>query len=127
MAAIFLIFVYANLVLGSCSPIHLRTASASIGIFCVTLSVLSGYGLAFLLGQKLSQAHNILPFMLIGLGVDDMFVIVNTVDQTPQHLTVNERFIQGIKHAGPSITITSFTNALAFYFGSTTSLVAISS
>ena len=30
-------------------------------------------------------------------------------------------------HAGPSITITSFTNALAFYFGSTTSLIAISS
>ena len=50
LAAILLIFMYANLVLGSCSPIHLRTASASIGIFCVTLAVLSGYGLAFLLG-----------------------------------------------------------------------------
>ena len=29
-------------------------------------------------------------------------------------------------HAGPSITITSFTNALAFYFGSTTKLPALS-
>ena len=80
LAAIFLIFVYTNLVLGNCSPLHLRTASASIGIFCVVLSVLSGYGLAFLIGQKLSQAHNILPFMLLGLGVDDMFVIVNCID-----------------------------------------------
>ena len=29
-------------------------------------------------------------------------------------------------HAGPSITITSFTNALAFFFGSTTNLPALS-
>jgi predicted RND superfamily exporter protein len=32
-----------------------------------------------------------------------------------------------MKHAGPSITITSLTNALAFYFGSTTSLIALRS
>ena len=32
----------------------------------------------------------------------------------------------GMAHAGPSITITSFTNALAFYFGSTTRLPALS-
>ena len=32
-----------------------------------------------------------------------------------------------LKHAGPSITITSFTNVLAFYFGSTASIIALSS
>ena len=80
IAAILLIFIYSNVVLGSCSPVHLRTASASVGIGCVILSVIAGYGMAFLIGQKFSQAHNILPFMLIGLGVDDMFVIVNCID-----------------------------------------------
>ena len=78
--AITLIFLYSNLVLGSCSPVHFRAASASVGVFCVGVSVISGYGLASLFGYKLSQAHNILPFLLLGLGVDDMFVIVNCID-----------------------------------------------
>jgi patched domain-containing protein len=34
---------------------------------------------------------------------------------------------EAISHAGPSITITSFTNAVAFFFGSQTSLIALQS
>ena len=71
--------------------------------------------------------HNILPFMLLGIGVDDMFVIVNTIDQVPDHLKPEKRFILGMTHAGPSITITSLTNALAFFFGGFTSLKALNS
>lgn len=33
----------------------------------------------------------------------------------------------GLKHAGASITITSFTNAIAFFLGCTSSLEALSS
>ena len=50
MLSIIMIFLYANMVLGSCSPLHFRSASASIGIFCVVLSVMSGYGLAAVIG-----------------------------------------------------------------------------
>ena len=127
MLAIVLIFVYSNLVLGNCSPIHFRSASASVGIFCVAVSVLSGYGLAGLFGYKLSAAHNMLPFMLLGLGVDDMFVIVNCIDQAPATLKADERFRIGFKHAGPSITVTSITDAIAFFLGSLSSLPALQS
>ena len=68
-----------------------------------------------------------MPFLLIGIGVDDMFVIANAVDQVPFSKNPNDRLIMAMRHAGPSITITSFTNALAFYFGSTTSLIALKS
>ena len=79
-SAIVLIFVYANIVLGSCSPIYLRSLSAIIGLSCVILSVISGYAIASTIGCKASVAHNILPFMLLGIGVDDMFVIVSCID-----------------------------------------------
>ena len=88
---------------------------------------MAGGAVAFALDQKMTTVHNILPFMLLGIGVDDMFVIVNTIDQVPDHLPYEKRFIIGMTHAGPSITITSFTNALAFFFGGFTSLEALNS
>ena len=75
-----MIFLYSFLVLGSCSPIHLRVTSAIIGLNCVLISIASGYGISFLLGYKFSDMHAVLPFLILGLGVDDMFVIVNTID-----------------------------------------------
>ena len=98
-----------------------------VGIACVGLSVTSGYGLAFASGNYISRAHAMLPFMVLGIGVDDMYVIVNTIDQTPIHLSANDRFRIGLTHAGPSITITSLTDGLAFFLGSYTSLPALHS
>jgi len=88
---------------------------------------MSGYAIAFACGQLISMAHNILPFMLLGIGVDDLFVIVSCIEQMPMHLSANERFKKGLAHAGPSITITSVTDALAFFLGSFTTLPALRS
>ena len=51
-----------------------------VGMFCVIISITTGYGIAFAVGLKISRFHDVLPFMIMGIGVDDMFVIVNTVD-----------------------------------------------
>ena len=98
-----------------------------MGLLCVILSCSAGYSVSFAAGLQISRLHNILPFMIVGIGVDDMFVIVNTIDQTPMHLSANERFRIGMTHAGPSITITSVTNAIAFFTGSMTKLAALNS
>lgn len=120
-----LIVTYSFLVLGGMSPILFRSLTALIGVLVVALSLTCGYGIAFAFGLKVSRFHDILPFMIMGIGVDDMFVIVNTVDQTPQHLSAKQRFRTGLAHAGPSITITSVTNALAFFVGALSTLPAI--
>ena len=127
LIAISLIFVYANLVLGSFSPVHFRSASAMVGLFCVFLAVSSGFAISIWFGYISSPFHNVLPFMLIGIGVDDMFVIVSCIDQIPQTLSADERFKRGLTHAGPSITITSITDALAFFLGTFSTLPALKS
>ena len=123
--AVLLVSTYSFFVLGNLSPVHFRSCTAIIGMGCVFLGVTSGYAMAFFMTLKTSNFHNILPFMVIGIGVDDMFVIVYSVDQTPQHLKADDRFRIGFTHAGPSITITKLTSALAFFFGAYTSLTAL--
>ena len=74
------ILVYSFIVIGALSPVHFRSVTSMMGIVCIFLSIGSGYGLALGLGWKVSNFHSIIPFMILGIGVDDMFVIVNTVD-----------------------------------------------
>ena len=81
-----LVFAYAFTFLGACSPVHLRITPACVGILCVILSYTSGMSICFQLDQKLTTIHGILPFLLIGVGCDDMFVICNAIDQTPDDL-----------------------------------------
>lgn len=63
--------------------------------------------------------------MMLGIGVDDMFVICNAIDQQPYHLPQRERIRKGMMHAGPSVTITSLTDCVAFFIGARSSIVAI--
>ena len=78
--AVALVTTYSFFVLGALSPVHFRACTAMVGMLCVVLGAASGYAVAFFLKQQTSNFHNILPFMVIGVGVDDMFVIVSTID-----------------------------------------------
>jgi predicted RND superfamily exporter protein len=44
------------------------------------LAMVTSYGLCSALGFSFSPLHNFIPFLLLGLGVDDMFVIVQAYD-----------------------------------------------
>ena len=125
--AMILVTLYSIVVLGGCSPIHMRSQLACFGIFCVVIATTSGYGLSFLWGLLVSEMHNVLPFMVLGIGVDNMFVIVSCVDQSPTDLPIDERIRIGLVHAGPSITITSLTDAIAFFLASWTALAPLES
>lgn len=69
-----------------------------------------------------------MPFILLGIGVDDIFVLVRSVEEVDeQHadLPLPERFEKALNLGGMSITVTSVTNAAAFMFGSLTSIPAV--
>ena len=66
-----------------------------------------------------------IPVLMLGIGVDDMFVVCNALDQQSFDLPVSERIKRAMMHAGPSITITSVTDCIAFFIGSTSSLPAV--
>jgi len=57
--------------------------------------------------------------------VDDMFVIVNSYDNTEARVDPVERMGRSLRVAGMSITVTSATDVIAFLIGSSTSLPAL--
>ena len=125
--AIYLIVFYLITALGSWSPIHFRSGAAGITFLCVILSYTSSMGIGFLCGFKSSTVHNLIPYLLLGVGVDDVFVIAMSLDQTNPKDDMKKRFQYAMINAGQSITITSFTNTLAFLLGCTSELPALKS
>lgn len=75
-----LIFVYCSIFLGTCSPTHCRVLVALAGVGCVLLSVGAGFGICYLSDWKSTEMSNVIPVLMLGIGVDDMFVICNAID-----------------------------------------------
>nr|XP_029518533.1 patched domain-containing protein 3-like [Oncorhynchus nerka] len=55
--------------------------------------------------------------LIAGIGVDDMFIMISCWQQTQVHDNVEDRMAATYKEAAVSITITTLTDALAFYIG----------
>ena len=67
----------------------------------------------------------VVPFLIIAIGVDDVFIFLHSWSRTDKSLTTKERVGEMLADAGPSITITSLTNLLSFGIGIFTPTPAI--
>lgn len=124
--AVLLVATYTVTFLGSFSAIHCRFNAAIAALFSVALAYAASNGLAIYWGGKTAGMNQLLPFLMIGIGVDDAFVIVSAIDQTDARDSIENRMKLAIMHSGSSITITSLTNSLAFFLGCSTSLPGLS-
>jgi Niemann-Pick C1 protein len=120
-----LIILYSFLVFGRCQPLRSRTALAASGVISIGFAYIEAIGLGTYFGLEVSGITDILPFVLLGIGVDDMYVLVLTLDQSKNDDSVEIRITHMMKHAGTSITITSLTSLFSFAMGATTSLPAL--
>ena len=125
-----LIFIYVLVNLGKLNSIEQRAWLSVAGICAVVMGVATSFGLAAHMGVFYSKMNQILPFLMLGVGIDDMFVIVHAFDNlsTPekQLKSLAQNMGTTMKHAGVAITITSVTDLLAFAIGATTVLPALS-
>lgn len=51
-----------------------------MGVFAVVMGIGSSYGLCALFGLTFTYMNTILPFLVLGIGIDNMFVIVQSFD-----------------------------------------------
>ena len=63
------------------------------GIFGVIMGIIACYGICSALGLFFGPMHSVLPFLLLGIGIDDMFVIVQVIAhrrKSTSHLESND-------------------------------------
>jgi Niemann-Pick C1 protein len=91
----------------------------------VLLSMMASYGLLFVCGVPFSFLTQILPFIMFGIGLDNAFIIHGAYERTDPTEEAPERVAKTIQDIGGTITITTFTTALAFGLGCSSSIPAI--
>ncbi|XP_023153986.2 patched domain-containing protein 3 [Amphiprion ocellaris] len=90
---------------------------ASCGVFSTGLAVLSGFGALLLLGQPFVMTAASCPFLILGIGLDDMFILISCWQRTHVLDSVCDRLADTYREAAVSISITTLTDALALFLG----------
>eukprot|EP00088_Acartia_fossae_P041082 TRINITY_DN4294_c0_g1_i7.p1 TRINITY_DN4294_c0_g1~~TRINITY_DN4294_c0_g1_i7.p1 ORF type:complete len:1080 (-),score=273.26 TRINITY_DN4294_c0_g1_i7:86-3325(-) len=125
-----LMFIYTILMLGKLNAVEVKMYLAITGIASVGMGLMIGMGLSSALGFPYTPMHPAMPFLALGIGIDDMFVIVqcwnNVKKQHGSNIEISEAIGQGLKHAGVSVTITTLTDVFAFAIGSISRMPGLS-
>ena len=95
-----------------------------MGLLAVLFGMAISLGLTMAVGLYYTTIHGVMAFLVLGIGIDDMFVIVqcfNNLSKEEKSIpSVAERIGLTMKHAGVAITVTSLTNVFAFGIGAIT-------
>lgn len=67
----------------------------------------------------------VIPFLVLAVGVDNMFILAHALQQPDPTLPIPERLGRALAGAGPSITLAAACEALAFGLGGLTSMPAV--
>ncbi|XP_067863268.1 patched domain-containing protein 3-like [Heptranchias perlo] len=90
---------------------------AALGVISAGLAVLTGFGFLLYCGMSFAINTANAPFLILGIGVDDMFIMLSSWQKTKVHDKVEDRLAETYAEAAVSITITTLTDVLAFYIG----------
>lgn len=122
--------VFSAYVLLQNNRVHSHMHLSVWSVVSVGLSIMVSFGLCNAFGVKFNNVVATLAFLLLGLGLDDTYVIMNNasrVNNDPEsaHLPSDERMARALSRAGSAITVTSVTDFCAFAVGAATVLPAL--
>ena len=105
MIGYFIMFVYTTVMLGRLNKVEQRFYLTASGLFSILMGIGIGIGITSAFGFPYIPLHAMLPFICLGIGIDDMFVIVQCLynlngEQLNNEMTIEERMGLTLKHAG---------------------------
>lgn len=87
------------------------------GIISAIMGTLTAFGFCIYLGVPFIGINMAAPFLMLGIGIDDTFVMLGAWRRTSIHSKVPDRMSETFQDAAVSITITSLTDMLSFWIG----------
>ena len=94
-------------------------------VIAVSYGIICGLGFGMWIGIPFVSIVGFLPFLILGVGLDDMFIIVNEFDRLPRSLSVVRCVSTVMTNIGSSITMTTLTTLAAYLISTSTSFLAI--
>ncbi|KAL8523692.1 hypothetical protein ACS0TY_013599 [Phlomoides rotata] len=117
-------FAYISLTLGDAPRFSSYYISSKVllglsGVLLVMLSVLGSVGFFSAIGVKSTLIiMEVIPFLVLAVGVDNMCILVHAVKRQQVELPIEGRISNALVEVGPSITLASLAEVLAFAVGS---------
>ncbi|XP_077980119.1 patched domain-containing protein 3-like [Glandiceps talaboti] len=113
-----LMITYANFVCSTWNCVTTRLILSSMGVLAAAFAILGSFGFCGYIGVTNLNIVGVMPYLIIAIGVDDMFLLMAGWHESKPDATPERRIATAFGIAGVSITITSLTDLLAFSIGS---------
>ncbi|CAG0883652.1 unnamed protein product [Darwinula stevensoni] len=117
------ITIYLAASMGKFNLLQQRIYLGLATVMSIGMTILSAFGVCLYVGLLPAELHNLMPFLILGIGIDDTLVIIQCLENVVNAgriLKAEERVEEALKQAGVSITITTLTDIFAFGVGATT-------
>ncbi|VDM46204.1 unnamed protein product [Toxocara canis] len=96
-----------------------------LGVVNAGMGIVTGIGITNLMGFPYNDIVGVMPFLLVAVGTDNMFLMVSAVRHTNRAYPVPKRIGECMSDAAISILITSLTDAFSFGVGAITTIPAV--
>ncbi|CAB4064133.1 unnamed protein product [Lepeophtheirus salmonis] len=100
------------------NPILGKPYVSLVGSLNIVVAIGAAWGFLMYIGVEWISINLASVFILLGVGLDDIYVILFSWRRTSELLSVPERLSLCYEEAAVSITITSLTNIVSFVMGS---------
>lgn len=88
-----------------------------LGNISASMATISAFGCCIYLGVDFIGINLAAPFLMIGIGIDDTFVMLAAWRRSSIKDDVPTRMAKTLSEAAVSITITSVTDMISFWIG----------
>lgn len=130
-----IMFLYVSLALGQFYPfpsswqflfVRSRFSLGLAGVLIVLSSIIISIGINSYAGIKATLIiSEVIPFLVLAIGVDNIFILVDTLEKFDKSLPIDKRMGMVLAEVGTSITIASLSESLAFLLGALTKMPAV--
>ncbi|CAD6199147.1 unnamed protein product [Caenorhabditis auriculariae] len=113
----FLLLTLTIIVIWRQTSIRQAPVLVAVSLLTPIAATVSSFGALCWLGLPSFSIQCVTPFLVLGIGVDDAFILIHRWRHHSSIVDRTSRLDQVIVDVGPSITITSLTNIIAFGIG----------